>query len=304
MAANRDAMIDARRARAGTTHAAMAVVPRTSSARTASPPFPILLLRVGWIRSTGTSGQTAGTFHRYDEDVFASLLHDDDARRATEVIEAVLAHGLRCGLTGGLAIDAQLRAHGRPVKPGHLNDIDLVVEAFAAIPESLAASFLQRHVHPEATDGRTLLQLVDEPRAVRVDLFKALGNTLSRARRLDDETGTLEVLSIEDLVARTTAFVCGSLRRGKSIDVKHATAFRRLLGLGRPKWLAWEDHRQQVPGTFDEASREAASLLEMFPELLIVEEYSADAPPCEHCREHGAFRPAPSRRIVEILGYC
>ena len=101
--------------------------------------------------------------------VFASLLHQADARRATGVVVAVLAHGLRCALTGGLAIDAQLRVHGRSVEPRVLNDIDFVVENFASIPGSLAASFLQHHVHPDAINGRTLLQLVDEPRAIRID---------------------------------------------------------------------------------------------------------------------------------------
>jgi hypothetical protein len=233
-------------------------------------------------------------------------LHRDDARRATEVVTALLAHGLRCALTGRLAIDAQLRAHGRSVEPRVLNDIDFVVEGFASIPESLAASFLQHHVHPDAIDGRTLLQLVDRSRAIRIDLFQALGSTLSRAVTLDDETGGLSVLSVEDLVARTTALVCGRLRRGQSIDIKHATAFARLSGLGRPEQLAaaWNDHRQQVPGSLDAASREAARLLEVHPELVVVETYSRDSSPCERCREHGPFRPAPSSRIVEILGYC
>ena len=69
--------------------------------------------------------------------VFAGVLNDDDARRATEVVEAVHAHGIRCALTGGLAIDARLREHGRPGKRRSLNDIDFVVEDFASIPESL-----------------------------------------------------------------------------------------------------------------------------------------------------------------------
>jgi hypothetical protein len=209
-------------------------------------------------------------------------------------------------LTGGLAVDAQLRVHGRSVEQRVLNDIDFVVEDFASIPGSLAVSFLQHHVHPDASGGRTLMQLVDEPRAIRIDLFHALGSTLSRAATLDDETGELRVLSVEDLIARTTALVCGRLRRGQSIDVKHVTAFTRLVGLGRPEQLAvaWNDHRQLVPGTLDSASREAALLLEAHPELVVVEEYSRSASPCERCCEHGPFRPASPSRIVEILGYC
>jgi len=209
-------------------------------------------------------------------------------------------------LTGGLAIHAQLRVHGRSVEPRVLSDIDFVVDDFASIPGSLAASFVPHHVHPNAVDGKTLLQLVDQPRAIRIDLFQALGSTLLRAVTLGDETGELKVVSVEDLVARTTALVCGRLRQGQSIDVKHATAFTRLSGLGRPEQLAaaWNDHRQQVPGTLDAASREAARLLEAHPELVVVETYSRDASRCERCREHGPFRPAAPSRIIEILGYC
>lgn len=238
--------------------------------------------------------------------MFAGVLNGVDARRATDVIEAVLAHGIRCALTGGLAFDARLRAHGRPGERRPLNDIDLVVEDFASIPESLAGAFLQHHVHPDATDGRTLLQLVDRPRAIRIDMFCAFGDSLLRASRMADEVGDLDVLSVEDLVARTTALVCGRLRRGQTIDVKHVAAFRRLRGLGQPSVLdaAWNDHRQQVPGTLEDASREAVRLLDAHRELMVVEEYSNTPAACGRCRAHGAFRPAPPDTIVEILGYC
>lgn len=182
--------------------------------------------------------------------MFAALLPHDDARRATEVVESLLAQGLRCALTGGLAIDAQLRAHGRVFAPRRLNDIDLVVESFASIPDTLAGSFLQHHVHPDATDGRTLLQLIDPTRAIRVDLFRALGDTLSRASALGDETTSLDVLSVEDLVARTTALVGGRLRRGLSIDIKHVTAFRRLQGLGRPETACSRVERSSSAGAW------------------------------------------------------
>ena len=235
--------------------------------------------------------------------MFTALLHYDDARRAAEVVELLLGHGLRCALTGGVAICAQLRAHRRPVDRRQLNDLDFVVESFASIPESLTESFLQHHVHPDASDGRMLLQLIDEVRGIRIDLFRELGRTLSRSRPLDGDTGgMLRVLSVEDLVARTTALVCGRLRRGLTIDRKHTTALSRLRGLGQhaERARAWADHRQQVPGTFDEASREAARLLAAHPELVVVEEYAGTAVPCERCREHGAFRPAPAVGIYSV----
>ena len=186
-----------------------------------------------------------------------------------------------------------------------MNDIDLVVDGFGAIPESVTASFLLHHVHPDAIEGKTLLQLIDEATAVRVDLFRAFGNTLARASALDDETGALHVLSVEDLVARTTALVCGSLRLHKQVDAKHATAFACLLGMGQIERLAgaWSDHRQAVPRTLEEATREALWLLETHPELVVVEEYSAAVMPCERCREQGPFRPGPADKIVQTLGY-
>ena len=63
-------------------------------------------------------------------------------------------------------------------------------------------------------------------------------------------------------------------------------------------------HRRELPGTLDEASREAQRLLDAHPELVIVEEYSATATPCERCREYGHFRPASPDTIAGILGYC
>ena len=67
---------------------------------------------------------------------------------------------------------------------------------------------------------------------------------------------------------------------------------------------AWNDHRQQVPGTLEDASREAVRLLEAHPELIVVENYSSTPVACGRCRAHGAFRPAPLETIVQILGYC
>jgi hypothetical protein len=234
--------------------------------------------------------------------LFGELLDRVDAPRVTEVIAALFDHGLRFGLTGSLAIEAQLLAHGRPVSTRQVNDIDLVVESFESIPQSLAGHFLQHHVHPEAADGRTLLQLIDTRHRLRVDLFGALGATLSRVAWFDG----VALLSSEDLIARTTALVCGRLGRGRCLDPKHAVAFRRLRELGQHERLAqaWDDHRQQIAGTIGEASREAERLLDARAQLLVPDEYSAHTPPCARCRTHGAFRPAPRERIVAMLGYC
>jgi len=69
-------------------------------------------------------------------------------------------------------------------------------------------------VHPDAAAGRTLLQLIDEPHRLRTDLFRAFSRTLARSAPIGEVTGTLPSVSVEDLVARTTAMVCGQLRLG------------------------------------------------------------------------------------------
>ena len=122
--------------------------------------------------------RSSGPIHDYHGVVFAGVLNDEDARRATEVIEAVL-----------------------------------VQSASTCSAHSVAG--------------------------------------LSRTSKLAHEAGDLDVLSVEDLLARTTAFVCGRLRRGETIDVKHAVAFNRLRGLGQTQVSAWNDHRQPeiVPNT-------------------------------------------------------
>ena len=150
------------------------------------------------------------------------------------------------------------------------------------------------------------MQLIDRQRATRIDLFGPLGGSLSRATMLTWEIGALDVLSVEDVVARTTALVCGRLRRCDEIDVKHAVAFSRLRGLGDPQVLAAarNDHRQQVPGTLEEASRQCVRLLKAHPELIVVDTYSSTPVACGRCRPSGAFRPAPVETIVQILGYC
>ena len=219
--------------------------------------------------------------------------------------ERLLADGFRGALTGSLATEAQLRTHGRPIDRRALNDLDFIVDSFNAIPPSLADRFLIHHIHPDAPEGKMLLQLVDKESALRVDLFRAFGATLTRAGVVDEQTGRLLVLAVEDLVARSTAHVCGRLRQGRPIDVKYVRAFTRLAGLGEPPRLtaAWRDHRQELPGTLEEATREANELLLRCPDLLVRETYSAVVTACDQCQDHGPFRRAAPEVIVSILGY-
>ncbi len=231
--------------------------------------------------------------------MFAEFLSARDAQRVSLSLEKLTAHGFQGGaLTGGLAAEAHLFSLGLKTEQRPVNDIDFVVENFDSIPGSLADGFLVHHIHPHALEGKTLLQLIDPEQALRIDFFRQFGATLSRA-------APRTMISLEDLVARTTSFVLGHLRRNAAFDRKHARAFRRLAGLGDPARIdaAWRDHRQAALESFPEAAHLAHQLLRLHPELAILEQYSPQVSTCPKCQDHGPFRRAHPDVIVKILGY-
>jgi hypothetical protein len=236
--------------------------------------------------------------------VFEGVLIPADARRAARGVQTMIEHGLRPALAGSLARALQLRALGHVRSPRRLNDVDVIVENFAALPASLAGSFLLNHVHPAAAEGQVLLQLIDESLALRIDVFRAFGRSLSRAVDVRS-TVPLPVLAIEDLRARATAIVYGHLQGRRPLDPKHVSAMQELAGLGERDALnaAWEEHRQGLSGSFDEAHRKARRFVEERPELLVPDQYSAAIEPCDGCRVVGQLRPSAPERIVAVLGY-
>ncbi len=220
----------------------------------------------------------------------------------TRVLEKLSAHGFRAGaLAGSVAAEIHLLSRGLETETRPLNDLDFVVESFAAIPGSLAGEFLVHHVHPHAPEGKTLLQLVDPEQGLRIDFFRQFGATLARAGRVHE----LTVISLEDVIARTTSLVLGHLRKGQSIDVKHARAFRRLSGLADPAKIdaAWRDHRQSERESFRDAAHDAHELLARCPELMVREQYSTEIRACPKCRDTGPFQRARPETIVKSLGY-
>lgn len=238
--------------------------------------------------------------------VFAPFLSPSDCLRASESLAKLLACGLcECALTGGVAAELHLVAQGRRAEQRVLNDLDLVVESFEAIPAAIAEGFLLHHIHPHALEGKTLIQLIDEKQRLRIDLFRQFGSTLKRARIPEPAIGPLPLISLEDLVARTTSMVLGCLRRRHTIDVKHARTFRRLTGLGDPAKLetAWRDHRQEQEESFAEAAGLAQELLDAHPELVVREQYESEVKLCPECRDVGAFRRARPPLILQTLGY-
>jgi hypothetical protein len=234
--------------------------------------------------------------------MFTEFLSATDAARASLSLEKLSSYGLRGGaLTGSLATEAHLFSLRRKTEQVPLNDLDFVVESFASIPGSLARGFLVHHIHPHAPEGKTLLQLIDPERALRIDMFRQFGATMTRTSRLCG----LPVISLEDLVARTTSLVVGHLQRSGTIAVKHARAFRRLAGAADPAKIdaAWRDHRQSGPESFQQAARLAHQLLELHPELAVHERYSAEVRVCPQCQDQGPFERARPETIVKALGY-
>src|SRR4029079_5490404 len=126
--------------------------------------------------------------------------------------------GLQCALTGGLAVDARFAFTGDPSSNGSERyrfrrerlrvDSGIACRVISPTPR---ASGCHRRQDADAAGRRTAR-----------DSHRPVSRAREHAVTLDDETGELNVLSVEDLVARTTALVCGRLRRGQKVDVRHA----------------------------------------------------------------------------------
>jgi hypothetical protein len=238
-----------------------------------------------------------------------TALHSDaDAARTRCTLAKLRRHGIAAlVLTGGFAteshcIRAGFATHARP-----LNDIDFLVNSFDDIPKTLAGDFLFRHVHPHDAPGKTLLQSVDPETSVRVDFFRACGNTMARAIRIEIEDIELPIVSVEDLAART-ARLCMDVLSGTPVPAKHARDFIRLLPLVKPDAieLVWQEHRKpDHPGPFAEASKLLIDSIGARKNLQIVPEYSRDPDRrCHRCEATEAFPLADARHILSLLGYC
>jgi len=241
--------------------------------------------------------------------ILEEFLDHDDAGRAAEVMADLRKHGFHeCALTGSVALEIQMISHGLTPQRRQLNDLDYVVHEFGSIPGALAGAFLVHHVHPNAPPGKLLVQLVDPDRALRIDLFRAFGASMSRANALHDLLAPLtRVLSLEDLAARYTSYVYGHVRDGRPVEGKHAQSFLRLASLDTFRndelETAWHDHRQGLTESFFKARESANDLLQRHPELLFQPKYSDEVLPCDRCQDFGPFQRTDPALIVNSLGY-
>lgn len=176
-----------------------------------------------------------------------------------------------------------------------------------SIPEILAEDFLFRHIHPLDPPGRTMLQAIDRESALRIDVFRVYGAAMSRTSNLDLSTGTIQLISLEDLVARAARLAL-DLAAGVPTPSKHVTDFQRLAELVDPAEMetVWCDHRKpEHPVSFEETNRLLHRLIPVCHDLLITPDYSKDTEKvCPRCRTTSAFRFADPKLVLSILGYC
>jgi len=231
-----------------------------------------------------------------------------DVRRVCCVLEKLQRHGLRnFAITGSLALELQLLVRNQSSGTRALNDLDIVIESFTSVPSALANEFLVRHVHPLAPEGKMVLQFVDPKPSLRIDVFRAYGLTLARSQLFHFEAGAIQVVAVEDLVARTASLLI-DLERGCVVARKHAQDFERLSRVVSCEGVAaaWQEHRKPTdPASFKEATRQISELVASCGSLLVIPDYSQDVETvCPKCVKNETFPLASASTIKSILGYC
>lgn len=240
---------------------------------------------------------------------FGLFLSPTDMARVGRVLEKCWLCDLReFAITGSLALEINFILLGLPIRHRELNDLDIVVGSFDSIPNRMAESgLLVRHIHPWASEGKIVIQLVDPEEALRIDVFRSYGATLRRGKRTQFGIREMVVVSLEDLAARAAPLVLG-LQSGSTVPSKHAEDFQRLVHVIDPQTVesVWPEHRKGTdPLTFSEAATRIRELVQSRKDLLVVPRYSRDVDArCPNCVEVGPFRLASSMQVMALLGYC
>jgi hypothetical protein len=222
-----------------------------------------------------------------------------------------LARFLRHGsdglaIAGGIALAAQaVRLYGERIDRTFV-DIDFVAPSLDTLYASLIEEFICPHVHGAAESGKTLAQFLHPDDAIRIDIFRAIGEAQSRATPFRIGTTWIGILSLEDQAARA-ASVCMKLTRGGSVVAKHFPDFLRLQQLVSPDRIdaVWQEYRREFePPQFVEAASQIEAAARTHPERLVGAAFNRDVNAvCPNCAAWGSFRPAEPARIIRILGY-
>jgi hypothetical protein len=254
------------------------------------------------------TADAAGESAEREYDVIQHFLSAPDAERTLSTLRKLARHNIsRWALTGGFAVEIHHLRCGRPPSIRPLNDLDFIADGFDCIPETLADEFLFQHVHPLDPPGKTILQFIHADTAIRVDLFRVLAATMSRAVSVDLPSGPIQLISIEDLVARTARLVL-DLAEGVPVASKHAVDYMRLVELVDPSNVeaAWQDHRRPThPRTFYETAGVLQNLISTRSNLLVTPEYSKEIGVlCPRCVHTPPFQRADAKLALSLLGHC
>src|SRR5882724_6952504 len=139
-----------------------------------------------------------------------SFLCHADAERTLATLRKFARHNISSwALAGVFAVEIHCLRRGCPSSIRTLTDLDFIAEGFDCVPRTLVDDFLFRHIHPLDPPGKTILQFSDPDTAMRIDLFRAYGAVMSRNVYTDFPSGPVQVISLEDVVARTARLVTG-----------------------------------------------------------------------------------------------
>jgi hypothetical protein len=236
--------------------------------------------------------------------IFDGVMTQEEQARAERSLGKLLTHDIsQWALTGGFAVEMQIRQAGGESVVRPLHDLDFIVSSFDGIPVSIGRDFLIRHVHPGDPAGRNLLQCVDPETGVRMDVFRVHPSVMDRVSRLGSG---LRMISRRDLTARAGRLTWDLSQR--YVAPKYVRDFLRLLAWTKVSEVeeVWPEHRnERSPESFAEAAEGVHRLLESRSQFLIDPIYSTDVEAvCERCISTDAFPLADARVILSILGYC
>ncbi|SCB38897.1 hypothetical protein [Rhizobium hainanense] len=233
------------------------------------------------------------------------FLKTTDAERVFNVLQKLNACGLDYAVTGGMALEPALGSGlGRQRA---LNDIDVVVSGFDALPPALASAFMISHANPHRPTGKLAIQLVEPEQRVRIDVFSACGDALERIGPALIGDLAIKVVAVEDLACRIASeMMCFS--RGDAVPHKCADDHARASQVVDMKLVekAWQDQRREIdPLTYAEASVQIVEALKRDTGELVKPTYSTDTDAvCRHCYDTANFTVASPKSILSILGYC
>jgi hypothetical protein len=207
-----------------------------------------------------------------------------DTDRLSACLDRLLPHLRLDGvaITGGVGLQWGLAARGRQRLRRELADLDLVAASIDAIGSTVAGQFLVSHYHVvQPGVPKFMIQLVDPPSRIRIDVFPDVVGALADARTMAIGKHAVQVLPLERIFEHKVRTLARA-SQSTPIDPKHvrdAQILGELLGTS-------------VPGVAQEA---------LAPDVYGIESDWF----CERCQlsRHPSWPLAPRDRIFELLAW-